>query len=211
MQFHPITDPIICSPTKGGKGACEDNGRLLFSGEHTLSCRRLGIDRAYVEPNEPQMIDVTFVKSNHIWAGCFLGKWLISFREPPLGYTINGPARAPVWALTLLLAAHPAEVHRKMKWRKVRRCGRRDLIRLGILSGGSCRILCTKVNQQWLNTESPAATEVARLAADSAAALRYMVQVGFELWATRRPAMICCYTLRSFKMHWNRTGAPGGN
>lgn len=29
------------------------------------------MDRAYVEPNEPQMIDITFIKSEHVWITLF--------------------------------------------------------------------------------------------------------------------------------------------
>lgn len=59
------------------------------------------IDCAYVEPNEPQMIDITFVKS------CFLGKWLISFGKPPRGDTISRASTAPVWALSALIGCAP--------------------------------------------------------------------------------------------------------
>lgn len=30
------------------------------------------MDCAYVEPNEPQMIDITFIKSEHVWITLFL-------------------------------------------------------------------------------------------------------------------------------------------
>lgn len=42
-----------------------------FHGGHESSAYESVMDCAYVEPNEPQMIDITFIKSKHIWITCF--------------------------------------------------------------------------------------------------------------------------------------------
>lgn len=39
------------------------------------------MDCAYVEPNEPQMIDIMFIRSEYVRATCFFGKWLISLKN----------------------------------------------------------------------------------------------------------------------------------
>lgn len=65
-EFHLIKDHISICATKYRKLFWIDNDAVPVLRGHELSKYESMMDCAYVEPNEPQMINITSIKSKHI-------------------------------------------------------------------------------------------------------------------------------------------------
>lgn len=66
------------------------------------------MDCAYVGPNEPQMIDIMFIKSKHIGITSFWKMIDSAPRTPPKGFTITN---LPLESILQLLAEYSGEVY----------------------------------------------------------------------------------------------------